>query len=250
MVIIGAGAAGLMAARAAGKRGRRTLIIEHTGNIAEKIRISGGGRCNFTNLHTTPAHFISANPHFATSALKRFTPTDFIALLVAHGIPYHEKTLGQLFCDNSATDIIDMLIAECNEGDVEIKTNTTVTALDKTAAGFTLNTTAGIITAASIIIATGGLSIPKIGASSFGYDIARQFNIPVIETRAALVPAPARSSRQASGLSAPVASTAALRSSMRLARTPASVTNRDGPSEIFSRISRPRCAPISSPPLK
>lgn len=188
VLIIGAGAAGLMCAIAAGKRGRSVTIIEHTAKIAEKIRISGGGRCNFTNIHTAPSKFISNNPHFATSALKRFTPQDFIAMVDAHNIPWHEKTLGQLFCDRSANDIINMLLDECRAVNVKIHTETTVTKITPHNPEFTVHTSAGDIHAASVVIATGGLSIPKIGASPFGFEIAAEFGLKIIEPRAALVP--------------------------------------------------------------
>ncbi len=189
VLIIGAGAAGLMCAHTAGARGRSVMIIEHTDNIGEKVRISGGGRCNFTNIHTAPDKFISNNPHFCRSALTRFTPHDFIKMVDAHGIAYHEKTLGQLFCDHSATDIINMMINLCRAANVQIHTKTTVNALSKNADGtFIARTTIGNITAQSVVIATGGLSIPKIGATPFGYDIATQFGINIIPPRAGLVP--------------------------------------------------------------
>lgn len=188
VLIIGAGAAGLMCAIAAGKRGRSVTILEHTDNIGEKIRISGGGRCNFTNIHTAPSKFISNNPHFCTSALKRYTPRDFISMVERHGIPYHEKALGQLFCDNSANDIIDMLLTECSEVGVKIRRETPVTTITKTDAGFAVQIPGDEITASSLVIATGGLSIPKIGATPFGYQIAKQFGLNVIEPRAGLAP--------------------------------------------------------------
>lgn len=177
-----------MCAIAAGKRGRSVTILEHTDTIGEKIRISGGGRCNFTNVHTTPDKFISNNPHFATSALKRYGPRDFIALVEQYGIPYHEKALGQLFCDDTARDIINMLLDECRSVNVEIKTSTNVTDIQKTDTGFALVTDIGPFTCTSLVIATGGLSIPKIGASPFGYQIAKQFGLNVIEPRAGLTP--------------------------------------------------------------
>lgn len=189
VIIVGAGAAGLMCAAKAGQRGRSVWLLDHGTKIAEKIRISGGGRCNFTNIHTSPANFLSKNPHFCKSALSRFTPADFIALVEKHGIAYHEKTLGQLFCDESAQQIIDMLLAECKAGGVVPQMETTVTAVRATDdGGYIVETSRGAARCESLVIATGGLSIPKIGASKFGYDIARQFGINVIETRAALVP--------------------------------------------------------------
>lgn len=188
VVIIGAGAAGMMCAIEAGKRGRSTLVIEHADAAGEKIRISGGGRSNFTNLHTTPANFLSENAHFCKSALSRYTQHDFIKLVTAHGIPYHEKTLGQLFCDHSAKDIINMLQGLMQDAGVELKLEISVTAVEKQESGFVLTTTLGTVSCASLVIATGGLSIPKMGATGFGYDIARQFGINMIPTRAALVP--------------------------------------------------------------
>lgn len=187
MIIIGAGAAGLMAAIEAGKRGRSVLVIEHNVLVARKIAISGGGRCNFTNLDTPAKSFLSENPHFCKSALSRYTSDDFIKLVTKHGIAYHEKTLGQLFCDDSSRQIIDMLIKECHDAKVEIKTNCTVTNVEKKEV-FTLQTTSGEMTCTSLIIATGGLSIPKMGATNFGYKIAEQFGLKVNETRPALVP--------------------------------------------------------------
>lgn len=189
VLIIGAGAAGLMCAAAAAARGRRVVIAEHTDRIAEKIRISGGGRCNFTNLHCAPDKYSSQNPHFCTSALKRYTQQDFIRLVESHGIPYHEKTLGQLFCDRSAQDIIRMLVDECEKNGVEIRTSVTINNIAKGENGiYTACTPNGEISAASLVIASGGLSIPKIGATPFGYEIAKQFGIPIIPLRAGLVP--------------------------------------------------------------
>ncbi len=189
VVIIGAGAAGLMCALTAGARGRRVLVLEHTDKIAEKIRISGGGRCNFTNLHCAPDRYVSNNPHFCRSALKRYTQYDFIDLVARHKIPYHEKTLGQLFCDDSARDIIDMLVRECDRGGVDIQISTTVQAIDRDDAGrFIVTTSRGVVDCASLVVACGGLSIPKIGATPFGYEIAKQFGLNIIPTRAGLVP--------------------------------------------------------------
>lgn len=192
-IIIGAGAAGLICAIESGKRGRKTLLIDHSKKIGEKIRISGGGRCNFTNLHTRPAAYISQNPHFCKSALKQFTQNDFIALIEKHGIAWHEKDnsgkkLGQLFCNESAQHIIDMLLKECETAHVTVKPETTVETITHKDDQYQLQTTIGALTCESLVIATGGLSIPKIGASKFGYDIARQFGINIVETRPALVP--------------------------------------------------------------
>lgn len=186
VTIIGAGAAGMMCAAECAKRGRRTLLIEHTRKAGEKIRISGGGRCNFTNLDARPEAFISANPHFCKSALSRFSQWDFIAMVDAHGIDWHEKTLGQLFCDDSAQQIIDMLLAEM--GDAELRLNCSVDAVDRIEGGHSLSTSQGAVTTEALVIACGGKSIPKIGATGFGYQIARQFGLNVLETRAGLVP--------------------------------------------------------------
>lgn len=188
VIIIGAGAAGLMCAIEAGKRGRRVWLIDHATKIAEKIRISGGGRCNFTNLHTQPQSYLSQNPHFCKSALKRYTPQDFIALVRKHGIAFHEKKLGQLFCDDSARQIIAMLLAEGRAAGVQLETGVQVQSIAATAEGYQLQTSLGEYSCASLVIATGGLSIPKIGASPFGYKVAEQFGLRVIPPRAALVP--------------------------------------------------------------
>jgi predicted Rossmann fold flavoprotein len=187
-IIIGAGAAGMMCALTAGQRGRRVLLLDHAAKAGEKIRISGGGRCNFTNIHAGPRNFLSQNPHFCVSALARYTPRDFCALVKKHGIAYHEKTLGQLFCDGSSQQIIDMLLKECAAGGVEIRLNTAVTDIRKTAQGFALATTAGAVECAALVVATGGKSIPKMGATGFGYGVAEQFGLNVTETRAGLVP--------------------------------------------------------------
>jgi len=188
VIIIGAGAAGMMCAIEAGKRGRRVLLIDHAKKIGEKIRISGGGRCNFTNTQTRPETFLSGNPHFCKSALMQYTQDDFIALMQKHGIAYHEKKLGQLFCDDSAQQVIDMLLKECVDAGVTIKNATSVDQIEKTTEGFLLTTSHGKEPCTALVIATGGLSIPKIGATKFGYDVARQFGLNVIPTRAALVP--------------------------------------------------------------
>jgi predicted Rossmann fold flavoprotein len=187
-LIIGAGAAGLICAIEAGKRGRSVILIDHSDKIAEKIRISGGGRCNFTNLHCAPNRYLSQNPHFCTSALKRYTQHDFIALVHKHGIPYHEKTLGQLFCDHSAKDIINMLVMECENAGVAIHSSVTVQDIEKTDDGFIVQTSNGEITASSLVIATGGPAIPKMGATGFGYEVAKQFGLNIIPHRAGLVP--------------------------------------------------------------
>ena len=191
VIIIGAGAAGMMCAMEAGKRGRSVLLLDHATKLAEKIRISGGGRCNFTNRHTTPANFLSHNPHFCRSPLARFTPQHFIALVERHGIRYHEKKLGQLFCDGSSQQIIDMLRRECNEAQVQWQMPCRVTNVNRPSTsglGFMLETDAGDFETQSLVIATGGLSIPQIGSSSFGYRIAEQFGISVTPLRAGLVP--------------------------------------------------------------
>jgi predicted Rossmann fold flavoprotein len=189
VAVVGAGAAGMMCAAVAAQRGQRVVLIDHAKKLAEKIRISGGGRCNFTNLHTGPQNFLSQNPHFCKSALARYTPQDFLALMKRYGIAYHEKHKGQLFCDHSAEDIIRMLKAECDAGGVAWRMPCQVLAVGKTAdGGFRLETSEGEITATSLVIATGGLSIPAIGATDFAYKIARQFDLKMIEPRPALVP--------------------------------------------------------------
>jgi len=189
VVVIGAGAAGLFCAGVAGQLGLRVLVLNHSEKVAEKIRISGGGRCNFTNIGSTPAHFLSENPHFCRSALSRYTPQDFIALLQKHQIPFHEKHKGQLFCDRSADDVIQMLLAECAAGGVERWQPCRVKSLQAApAGGYEIDCDRGQITSAQVVIATGGLSIPKIGASDFGYRIAKQFKLRLVEPRAALVP--------------------------------------------------------------
>jgi predicted Rossmann fold flavoprotein len=191
VVVIGAGAAGMMCAIEAGKRGRSVLLLDHATSLAEKIRISGGGRCNFTNRNAAPGNFISHNPHFCRSALARFTPEHFIALVNKHNIRYHEKKLGQLFCDDSSQQIIELLRHECNEAGVQWQMPcrvANVTRLSAGSLGFMLETDVGDLTTDSLVIATGGLSIPQIGSSSFGYRIAEQFGINVIPLRAGLVP--------------------------------------------------------------
>ncbi len=185
VVIIGAGAAGLMCAIEAGKRGRRTLVIESNEMIAGKIRISGGGRCNFTNLHTGPNNFLSENPHFCVSALRRYRPQDFIALVEKHDIAYHEKKLGQLFCDGKSQQIIDMLRDECESATVEIITSYQIEDLQRTEDGFCLDEK---YKCRSLVVACGGKSIPKMGASGFGYQLAQQFDHAIIDPEPALVP--------------------------------------------------------------
>jgi len=187
VVILGAGAAGLLCAIEAGKRGRRVAVLERADRIGKKILISGGGRCNFTNLHCGPDHFLSANPHFCKSALARYTPADFIALVDKHGIPYHEKKLGQLFCDRSAQDIVTLLDNECAAAGVRIFTGAIVREVTHDA-GFRIRTGEHDFSAQALVVATGGLSIPKIGATSFGYDLARQFGLSIRQCRPGLVP--------------------------------------------------------------
>ncbi len=185
--ILGGGAAGLMCAIEAGKRGRRVAVLERAGRIGKKILISGGGRCNFTNLHCQPENFISANPHFAKSALAAYTPTDFIGLVEKNGIAYHEKTLGQLFCDGSAQQIVNMLESECSQAGVRILTNVNVESVEHSGR-FAIRTGEDEFEASALVVATGGLSIPKMGATPFGYELARQFGLKIRETRPALVP--------------------------------------------------------------
>ncbi|MDP8250201.1 NAD(P)/FAD-dependent oxidoreductase [Pseudochrobactrum saccharolyticum] len=188
VVIIGAGAAGMMCAIRAGQRGRSVVLIDHAKSPGDKIRISGGGRCNFTNIHATAKNYLSANPHFCKSALARFTPQDFIAMVDSYGISWHEKTLGQLFCDHSAKDIINMLRTEMQQANVRLDLNTTVSDISKTTDGFIVTTSYGKIEAQSLIIAAGGKSIPKMGATGFAYQIAGQFGHSLIEPRPGLVP--------------------------------------------------------------
>lgn len=185
--IVGAGAAGLMCAIESGRRGRSVVLLDHSKAPAEKIRISGGGRCNFTNLDIRPERFLSNNPHFAKSALSRYTQFDFIEMVARHNIPYHEKTLGQLFCDSSAKDIINMLLDESRAAGVVLRLNTSVETVSRDD-GYRLVTSGGEIAASSLVIATGGKSIPKMGATGWGYQIARQFDLPLVETRPGLVP--------------------------------------------------------------
>ncbi|MDE2617120.1 MAG: aminoacetone oxidase family FAD-binding enzyme, partial [Burkholderiales bacterium] len=192
VVVVGAGAAGLFCAGVAGQRGSKVLLIDHGDKVAEKIRISGGGRCNFTNrdidVRQPHKHFISENPNFCRSALSRYTPVDFTALLQRNGIAFHEKHKGQLFCDRSADDVIQLLLRECEAGGVTRWQPCGVQAVRHGAAGYGLDTDQGPVACKSLVIATGGLSIPKIGATDFGYRIAKQFGLKIIETRPALVP--------------------------------------------------------------
>lgn len=207
-IVLGAGAAGLMCAAVAGQRGRRVLLLDHADAVGKKILISGGGRCNFTNVNTTPDRFISSNPHFAKSALARYTPADFIALVERHGIAYHEKTLGQLFCDGSAKQIVAMLLDECTKGGVDIRCGEVVRQIEH--ADGTFRGTFGNFrfTAPALVIATGGPSIPQMGATGFAYDLARQFGLKVVEPRPALVPLTLGGDdvlfRELSGIAAPV----------------------------------------------
>lgn len=186
-LILGGGAAGLMCAIEAGKRGRRVAVLEHADRLGKKILISGGGRCNFTNLYCGPENFLSANPHFAKSALARYQPADFIALVERHGIPYHEKALGQLFCDRAARDVVGMLEAECQQAGVSIFLNTKIQEVER-AREFVVRAADAVFRAPALVVATGGLSIPKIGATSLGYDLARQFGLAIREPWPGLVP--------------------------------------------------------------
>lgn len=187
VIVIGGGAAGLFCAIEAGKRNRRTVVLEHNESVGKKIRISGGGRCNFTNVHAAPQNYISANPHFCKSALARYAPTDFIKLVERHRIRYHEKKLGQLFCDGSAQQIIDMLVEECRAARVEIRCRCRATKVERSDE-FIVETNQETFVAPSLVIATGGLSIPPLGAGDFAYRLARQFDLKIIPTRPGLVP--------------------------------------------------------------
>ena len=188
VVIIGAGAAGLMCALTAARRGRRVVVIESSNKPGKKILMSGGGRCNFTNMWAEPANYASHNPHFCKSALARYTPWDFIAMVHEHGIAHHEKKLGQLFCDERSKDILEMLLAECRKGDVELHVRTAVHEIERSDGGYRLATDLGELAAESVVVATGGLSIPTLGSTGFGYDVARRFGHEVFPTRAGLVP--------------------------------------------------------------
>lgn len=188
VIIIGAGAAGLMCAIEAGKRKRRVVVLDHSNRAGKKILMSGGGRCNFTNYYINPTDYISHNPNFCQSALSRYTQWDFIDMVKRHQIPFHEKTLGQLFCDNKSKDILDMLLLECDQVDVTVRLNTSIELIDRAVTGFVVKTTRGEFKADSVVIATGGLSIPTMGASPFAYKVAEQFGLRVWPTRAGLVP--------------------------------------------------------------
>jgi predicted Rossmann fold flavoprotein len=188
VVIIGAGAAGLMCAITAASRGRQVLLVDHSNKAGKKILMSGGGRCNFTNMYAEPDNFFSQNPQFCKSALARYTPWDFIAMVDRHGVPYHEKKLGQLFCDNKSKDILEMLLAECRQAGVDLRLKTAVREIEKTAEGYRVSTDLGEVATTSLVVATGGLSIPTLGATGFGYEVARQFGHNVLPTRAGLVP--------------------------------------------------------------
>ena len=191
VIIIGAGAAGLMCAAVAGQRGRSILVLDHANKSGKKILMSGGGRCNFTNYYVEPDRYLCHNPHFCKSALSRYTQWDFIGLVDKHAIPYHEKQLGELFCDNKASDILEMLLSECDQAGVKVQLNTSIDSIQSLAAehsGYKLMTNEGEYTCESLVIATGGLSIPTLGATGFGYQIAEQFNLKTYNTRAGLVP--------------------------------------------------------------
>ena len=211
-IVLGAGAAGLMCAARAGQRGRRVLVFDKAEQPGKKILISGGGRCNFTNLGAGPANYLSANPHFAKSALARYTPRDFLDLVERYGIAWHEKTLGQLFCDGSAKQIVAMLLEECAKGDVAVRCGEEVGSVARGEDGFTVITQNGSYSAPALVIATGGPSIPKMGATGFAYDLARQFGLKVVEPRPALVPLTLGGEevlfREISGVAAPVVATA------------------------------------------
>src|ERR1700689_2841267 len=188
VVVLGAGAAGLMCAATAGQRGRRVALLEHGGQVGRKILISGGGRCNFTNLHCGPENFISENRHFAKSALAGYEPRDFIALVERYGIAWHEKTRGQLFCDGSSRQIIDMLLEECRQAGAQLRLGVRISAIQSSENGFVVTTDQGEFHSRALVVATGGPSIPKMGSSGFGYKIAEQFGLKIVPPRAALVP--------------------------------------------------------------
>lgn len=221
VLVIGAGAAGLMCAIVAGRRGRRACVVDHANKVGKKILMSGGGRCNFTNLGVTPANYLSANPHFAKSALARYTADDFIALVERHGIAWHEKELGQLFCNESSKQIVRMLLDECTAAGVRVETSCSVEQVQRTdAGGFAVRTTRGEAQAESLVVASGGLSIPRMGASGFGYDLARRFGHEVLPTRAGLVPLTLSGKhleryRDLAGVSLPVAEARVGRQSFR-----------------------------------
>ena len=213
VVIVGGGAAGLMCAIVAGGRGRRVLVVEHANRVGKKILMSGGGRCNFTNLGTTPAQFLSANPHYCKSALARYSPEDFVAMVRRHGIAFHEKELGQLFCDESSKQIVAMLLAECAKAGARVLTSCSIEAIERGADAWSVRTTLGTFAASSLVVASGGLSIPSMGATGFGYAVAKQFGLPVRPTRAGLVPLtltgkPSEQLQGLSGVSLPVEASA------------------------------------------
>lgn len=217
VLVIGGGAAGLFCALTAGRRGRRVSVIEHANRCGKKILMSGGGRCNFTNTGTRPENFISANPHFCKSALARYRPEHFIAMVERHRIAYHEKELGQLFCDESSKQIVRMLLDECATAGVEIRTQCSIEAVEKSDTGFRLRTTQGVFEAPALVVASGGLSIPSMGATGFGYALARQFGHGVLPTRAGLVPLTlsgthAERMRDLAGVALPITATAGKRS--------------------------------------
>ncbi|WP_176705671.1 NAD(P)/FAD-dependent oxidoreductase [Rhizobium grahamii] len=208
VIVLGAGAAGMMCAIRAAQRGRSVIVLDHAKSPGEKIRISGGGRCNFTNIHTSPKSFLSANPHFCKSALARFTPSDFIAMVDRHRIAWHEKTLGQLFCDDTAKDVIRMLLDEMQAAGAALHLRTEIVDVEKSGEGFRITTSEGAYECRSLVIATGGKSIPKMGATGFAYRIAEQFGLPLVETRPGLVPltmdqAALENLSELSGISAP-----------------------------------------------
>ncbi|BFM17594.1 NAD(P)/FAD-dependent oxidoreductase [Maricurvus nonylphenolicus] len=189
VIIIGAGAAGLMCAITAGRRGRKVLVLDHANKVGKKILMSGGGRCNFTNMYAEPGNYLSANPHFCKSALSRYTQWDFIGMVAEHGVPYHEKTLGQLFCDNKSQDILDMLLRECDKSEADIRTHCEILAIKtKEDGGFTVSSNQGEVACNSLVIATGGLSIPTMGATGFGYQVATQFGLSLKPRTPGLVP--------------------------------------------------------------
>jgi predicted Rossmann fold flavoprotein len=224
VVVIGGGAAGLMCAMTAGRRRRRVVVLEHNAEPGKKILISGGGRCNFTNLNTRPEHFLGANPHFPKSALARYTPRDFVDMVERHGIPYHEKEAGQLFCDRSAREILDMLLRECADAGVVVRSGCRV---DEVAESFRVRTTAGELRAKAVVVATGGLSIPKIGATGLGYDIARQYGLGIAPCRPGLVPWTfAHEQREVYGVLAGVAAEAEVRTARASFRGRALFTHR------------------------
>jgi predicted Rossmann fold flavoprotein len=207
-IVLGAGAAGMMCAAVAGRRGKRILLLEQADEPGKKILISGGGRCNFTNLHTAPDRYLSRNPHFAKSALSRYDPGDFIALVESYGIAWHEKTLGQLFCDGSARQIVALLLDECSKGGVDLTCGAAIGEITHGDGRFRVATAAGVVTAPALVIATGGPSIPKLGATGFAYQLARQFGLKIVEPRPGLVPLTLSGEdvlfRELSGVAAPV----------------------------------------------